>query len=223
MKRILILESDWLVLSTLNDYLKKKGCLVNCAQTIERAKVLLLKHKFDLFICERILEEGDVLDFLDSIKEKKLFMRVLVVSQKKSLLDRIDTLKLANDFLAKPFNSTELYLKIDNLLNLERIGGDEFIENSLFLLKDSAGLENKNHFRPQELKILECLLKHKNMVISYETISSYVWGYRDSFPLKKTISVYIRRIRTKLFLQNLKIMTVKNRGYKLIDLKEKSI
>lgn len=222
MKRVLILENDWLVLSTLNDHLKKEGCLVNCAQTIERAKSLLLKYKFDLFVCERILEDGDALDLLDLIKDKKLFTRILVLSQKKSLPDRIDTLKLANDFLAKPFNLIELYLKIDNLLNLERIGGDEFIENSLFLLKDSDSLENKNHFRPQELKILECLLKHKNMVISYETISSYVWGYRDSFPLKKTISVYIRRIRTKLFLQNFKIVTVKNRGYKIIYLKEKS-
>lgn len=223
MKRILILENDWFVLSTLNDHLKKKGYWVSCSQTIERAESLLLKNKFDLFICERIVNDEDILDFLDSIKERKLFMRVLVFSQKKSLIDRIDVLKLANDFLAKPFNSTELYLKIDNLLNLERIGGDEFIENSLFLLKDSDVSENRNHFRPQELKILECLFKHKNMVISYETISSYVWGYRDSFPLKKTISVYIRRIRTKLFLQNLKIMTVKNRGYKLIDLKERNI
>lgn len=223
MKRILILENDWLVLSTVNDYLKKKGHLVSCSKTIDGAQSLLLKNKFDLLICERILNGIDILDFLDSLKEKRLFMRVLVLSQKKSLLDRIDVLKLANDFLAKPFNSTELYLKINNLLNLEKIDGDEFIENSLFLLKDFDPLENKNHFRPQELKILECLLKHKNIVIFYETISSYVWGYRDSFPLKKTISVYIRRIRTKLFLQNLKIITIKNRGYRLIDSMERNI
>jgi DNA-binding response OmpR family regulator len=223
MKRILILENDWLNLSSLNNYLKKKGHLVNCSQSIKRAESLLKKSKFDLFLCERFLPDGDVLDLLEKIKEKKLFMRILVFSHKKSLFDRIDILKLANDFLAKPFNLIELSLKVDNLLKLEKIEDNNFIENSLFLLKDSDNLENKNHLRPQELKILECLLKHKNMVLPYETISSYVWGYREPQPLKKTISVYIRRIRTKLFLKNLKIITVKNRGYKLINLEERNI
>lgn len=223
MKRILILENDWLVLSSLNDSLKNKGYLVNCAQSIRRAEELLLRKRFDLFLCERVLEDGDALSLLERINEKNLFMRVLVLSHKKSLPDRIETLQLANDFLAKPFNSAELNLRIENLLNLEKIGRDKFVENSLFLFKDSGASVNPKHLRPQELKILECLLKHKSMVISYETIASYVWGYRDSFARQKTISVYIRRIRMKLLEENLQIITFKNRGYKLIDLKERNI
>ncbi len=223
MKRILILDNDWLILSSLSNFLRKKGHLVNCAQSIARAEDLLIKYKFDLFLCERILTDGDVIDLLKKIKEKKLFMRTLVFSNKKSLVDRITVLKLANDFLAKPFNSIELCLKIENLLHLEKIETSGFIENSLFLFKDANVIEDHNHFRPQELKILECLFRHKNIVVSYETISAYVWGYKEPLPLKKTISVYVRRIRTKLFLKNLKIITIKNRGYKLIDLEENSI
>lgn len=223
MKKILILENDWLILSSLNDFLKNKGCLVSCSQSIKRAEELLEKDCFDLFLSERILEDGDILNLLEKLKDKKLFMRSLIFSQRKSLKDRISVLKLADDFVAKPLDLTELCLKIENLLKLEKIDDSGFIENKLLLLKDSDALTNCEHFRPQELRILECLLKHKNMVVSYEIISSYVWGYKEPLPMRKTVNVYIRRIRMKLFLQNLKIITFKNRGYKLIDLKEKNI
>lgn len=220
MQKVLVLENDWRTLSLLCDFFKKRNHLVNCAQSIKRAEKLLKEDNFDLFLCERILPDGDALFLLDKIKEKKLFMKTLVFSHKKSLIDRIETLKLADDFIAKPFNTTELFLKIKNILFLEKKSKRNFFEESLFLLKDDAQNNSQtNRFRPQELKILECFLKHKNMVISYETISAYVWGYKEPLPLKKTINVYIRRIRSKLS-SDFKIETIKNIGYKFTDLRE---
>lgn len=223
MKRILILENDWSNLSYLKDLLTNKGYCISCVQSIKRTEFLLGENNFDLLLCERFLLDGDVLDLLEDIKARKLFMRVLVISSEKSLVDRINILKFADDFLAKPFNQIELLLKIKNLLNLERIGDDNFLENSLMIFKDGAGSNYECHFRPQELKILECLFKHKNMIISYETISSFVWGYKEELPLKKTINVYIRRIRSKLVPEKYKILTIRNRGYKFIELMEKNI
>ena len=223
MKKVLILESDKPILYLLSDFLKKQNHLISCAQSIQRAEELLKKDNFDLFLCERILPDGDAISLLDKIKEKNLFMRVLVCSHKKSLIDRIEVLKLADDFVAKPFNLIELTLKIKNILSLEKISKQNLLENSPFLLRDSCSKNNEiNHFRPQEIRILECFFKHKNMVISYETISSYVWGYKEPLPIKKTINVYIRRIRSKLS-PIFKIKTIKNRGYQFIDLRENNI
>lgn len=223
MQKVLVLENDWSILSLLCDFFKKQNYLVNCAQSIKRAEELLRESNFDLLLCERVLPDGDVLLLLDKVKEKNLFMKTLVFSRKKSLTDRIETLKLADDFMPKPFNSTELFLKIQNILLLEKRSKQNFFEESLFLLKDNTDKNIQgNCFRPQELKILECFFKHRNMLISYETISAYVWGYKEPLPLKKTINVYIRRIRSKLST-NFKIETIKNIGYRLIDLKENNI
>lgn len=223
MQKILILENDWQVLSLLCDFLKKQNHVVSCAQSIKRAEKLLKQINFDLFICERVLPDGDILFLLDKIKEKNLFMKTLVFSRRKSLLDRIDVLRLADDFVAKPFNSTELFLKIQKMLFLEKRVKQNFFEESVFLLKDRVENDTRiNRFRPQELKILECFLKHKNMVISYETVSAYVWGYKEPLPIKKTINVYVRRIRSKLSVR-FKIETIKNIGYKFIDLGENNI
>ena len=220
MKKVLILESDWSVLSLLCDLFKKQKYVINCAQSIKRAEELLKKNNFDLFLCERILPDGDVFSLLNKLKEKNLFIKILVCSHKKTLIDRIETLKLADDFMAKPFNLIELTLKIKNLLALEKRKEQSLLENSAFLLRDANSNNlTTSRFRPQELKILECFFKHKNMIISYETISSYVWGYKEPLPLKKTINVYIRRIRLRLSL-NFKIETIKNVGYRFIDLTE---
>lgn len=223
MQKILILENNSQLLFKLNDFLKSNGYLVSCAQNIDRVENLLKNNLFDLFLCEGYAEEDKDLDFLEKIKEKNLFMRVMVLSQKKSLQDRLKVLRLADDFLAKPFDLTELHLKIKNLLSLEKIKDSNFIENSHFLLKDSQALKEKNNFRPQELKILECLFKHKNLVVSYQTISNYVWGDKENKPIKKTISVYIRRIRSRLNIGDFKIETFKGRGYRLTIKREKYI
>lgn len=222
MEKILILETDHSFLSSLSDFLREKGYLVSLAQNIERAEALLGRGNFDLFLTERFSSDGDVLELLDRLRERKLFMRTLVFSPHQSILCRIAVLKLANDFIAKPFNLIELHLKIKNLLSLQKIEDSGFIENSTLLLKDSGGNSSTNYFRPQELKILDCLFKHKDMVVSYETISAYVWGYKEQLPLKKTINVYVRRIRSKLSPYKLMIKTIKNRGYKLVNLAKKS-
>ncbi len=100
-----------------------------------------------------------------------------------------------------------------------RYNFNDILSNSI-LFKDSSSLNTQvERFRPQEFKILECFYKHKNIIVSYETISAYVWGYKEPLPIKKTINVYVRRIRSKLN-KNFVIQTIKNRGYKFIDLME---
>jgi len=222
MHKILILENDWLILSLLRDFFKKRNYVVHYVQSLERAEKLLKQCNFDLFLCERFLPDGDVLFLLEKIKEKNLFMRILVFSQQKSLIDRINTLKLADDFIAKPFNTIEFFLKIEKFLFLEKRLKSDYFDENIFLLHDhpSTKIPSKN-FRPQELKILECFFKHKNIIISYETIITYVWGYKEPSPIKKTINVYVRRIRLKLN-SSFKIETIKNRGYRFIDLREKN-
>ncbi len=224
MQKILILDHDYFVMSSLRTLLEKRGHLVNCVQSLTRAEELLKKDSFDLLVAERKLADGSSLDLLEKIKERHLFLRTLVISRHKSLAERIETLKLADDFLAKPLHFGELLLKINNLLRMRKLGNQDFLENNQFLLRENNFSAQANlQLRPQELKILECLIRHQNMVISYETIASYVWGYREVLPIKKTISVYIRRIRSKLPAEDFQILTYKNRGYKFIDLRAKDI
>ncbi len=217
MQKILTLAADWQTLSLLKTFFKKEQFLLYSAQSIKRAEQILKKENFELFLSERKLVDGDVLPLLVKIKAKKIFMKILVFSDQKSLQDRIAILKLADDFIAKPFNNYEFSLKIKNLLALDKKIEARILADERFLLKDSLlGDSSHGFFRSQELRILECFYKHKNLLVSYETISAYVWGYREPLPIKKTINVYVRRIRAKLN-SRYRIDTVKNRGYRFID------
>ena len=217
MQKILTLAANWQTLSLLKTFFKKEQFALYAAQSIKRAEQILKKENFELFLSERKLVDGDVLPLLAKIKAKKIFMKTLVFSDQKSLQDRIATLKLADDFIAKPFNNYEFSLKIKNLLAFDKKIGERILIDERFLLKDSLLCDSsRGFFRSQELRILECFYKHKNLLVSYETISAYVWGYREPLPIKKTINVYVRRIRAKLN-SRYRIDTVKNRGYRFID------
>lgn len=218
MQKILILANDWQTLTFLRTFFKKSNFCLHAAQSLHRAETLLKTHNFDLLVADRILADGDVLALFAKIKIKKLFSKSLVFSDQKSLQDRLDTLKLADDFIAKPFNSLEFSLKVKNLLALDRKVPEQLLADERFLLKDSGSNPETNlFFRSQELKILECFYKHKNLLVSYETIAAYVWGYREPMPIRKTINVYVRRIRSKLN-KAYRIDTIKNRGYRFVVL-----
>lgn len=223
MQKILILNSDDYILSSLKIFLTKKGHFVSCTKSLMRAEELLKLKNYNLLIIEKNKREREVLNVLDRIRDQHIFLKIFLMGECSSYSEKIEALKLSDVLLVKPFHLTELLVKVENILKFHKLGDQDFLENSNFLLKKNSTNDGTIfNLRPQELRVLECLIAHKNMVISYETISRYVWGYKDMLPVKKTINVYIRRIRSKIPTTDFRIVTFKNRGYKFIDLRVKN-
>jgi len=122
---------------------------------------------------------------------------------------RVEALRFSDDFLAKPLNLLELSLRVRNLLALDR---------KILVMRDSVSswCQEKQTLRPQEIRILQCLWHHRNMIVSYENLLSYVWGMKEPLPSALSVSVYIRRIRMKLGAQAHSIQTISGRGFRLI-------
>ncbi len=66
------------------------------------------------------------------------------------------------------------------------------------------------------MQILSLLARHKNQVISRETIIENLWP-EETIPTYATIDVYVRRIRMALKLPDNPIQTVRGFGYVLKD------
>lgn len=67
---------------------------------------------------------------------------------------------------------------------------------------------------PKEYSLLECLMKHKNMVISREQLLVRCWGY-DYEGESRAVNTHIKRLREKLGDHAKCIKTVIKAGYKL--------
>jgi len=225
MYKILILEDDCLLANQIKNSLKEYNYEVSLVTSLERCQELLLQNKYDLLVFDRLINNQDSLPLIEEFRQEKYFVRILLMSCKKFLDDRLMSLKVADDFLAKPFVMAELHLKIKNLLSRSKIAFDHVQRCQDFSLADSGLLndyvqERVVHLPKKEAKILECLLLHQNQALSYQRLLDYVWDREDRFPQWRTLNVYIRRIRNRLGPLGQRIKTLRGYGFCLDNKKE---
>ena len=220
-KSILIIDDDKRLRELLEDYLKEKKYNIYLCDDFSSAKEVLKYFIFDIVIVDRMMPTGDGINLVKLIKEINNTPVILLTAMSESE-NRIEGLKFgADDYLAKPFEPEELYLRIQKLLNLykennieiEKIIFGKFIFNisSLQLKKGSENI----YLTQGENELLLKLVKKKNEIVLREELAN---SKDDENELRK-VDVQITRLRHKIE-ENPKqphyIKTIRGKGYKLI-------
>ena len=220
-KSILIIDDDKRLRELLEDYLKEKKYNIYLCDDFSSAKEVLKYFIFDIVIVDRMMPTGDGINLVKLIKEINNTPVILLTAMSESE-NRIEGLKFgADDYLAKPFEPEELYLRIQKLLNLykenniemEKIIFGKFIFNisSLQLKKGSENI----YLTQGENELLLKLVMKKNEIVLREELAN---SKNDENELRK-VDVQITRLRHKIE-ENPKqphyIKTIRGKGYKLI-------
>ena len=112
---ILIIDDDKRLRELLEDYLLEKKFVVYLSDDFRSAKEILEYFLFDLIIIDRMMPTGDGIDLIKIIKEKNSTPIIMLTAMGESV-NKIEGLKFgADDYLAKPFEPEELYLRIVKL------------------------------------------------------------------------------------------------------------
>ena len=220
-KSILIVDDDKRLRELLKDYLTEKKFEVYSCEDFLEAKEIISLIIFDLVILDRMMPSGDGIDLVEFIKEKTNSPIIMLTAMSEDQ-NKIDGLKIgADDYLAKPFEPEELYLRIKKLLNLYinkskkdlKISFGEFIfdMNSLELK-----INNKTVYLTEgENNLLLKLIYKRNDIVLREELADQEF---DESELRK-VDVRITRLRQKLE-KNAKqpqfVKTIRGKGYKLI-------
>jgi len=218
MQLVLIVEDDGILAQALKVSLHKEGLRVMIARNLRIAKILISQHRYSLVILDRILPDGDGIGLVKKILEINYQARILVLSTRSSVSQRIKGFRLGVDeYLSKPFSSQELKLRVKNLLARQKIDLSEAIScNGIMLFPKTCSLVvdgNWSKIRPKESQVLACLIYHQKFVVTDEVLLDFVWGYTGRVPSHRSISVYIRRIRTYLGSKSSQLRTVRGVGY----------
>lgn len=224
--RVLIIEDDQTLNGQLNALLEGKGY-----ETVQRfdgrqGLVCALSNAFDLILLDVLLPDIDGFNVLSRLR-KKSQTPVMMLTACGAEQERITGYSNgADDYLAKPFNVTELLLRIEVILRRTRKQVTEPALNEQFTLRTSAfELDRKQHqvlkderslvLTPMEFKLLWALVKKQGEVLSKPYLYQSVMN-REFSRYDRGLDMHLSRIRRKLNkagIDSSHIETVHGEGY----------
>ena len=220
-KNILIVDDDRRLRELLKDYLDEKNYQIYLCEDFLEAKEILSFILFDLIILDRMMPSGDGIELVNFIKNHSK-TPVIMLTAMGDDQNKIEGLKIgADDYLSKPFEPEELYLRIKKLLifydNLSgkniKISFGEYIfdVSTLTLLRDNEVI----YLTEGENDLLLKLIYKRNEIVLREELAEQEF---DETELRR-VDVRITRLRQKIE-KNAKqpqyIKTIRGKGYKLI-------
>ena len=217
MSKILIVEDDKKLREELKIFLEKHGYEVIILEKFDNTIEDILKSKADLVLLDINLPNMDG-EYVCKEIRKVSDVPIMIVTSRDNELDELLSINNgADQYITKPYNIQILLAKIERLLkrskdsqtNQDKIDCGEFVLNisKSIIEKDDKSIElTKN-----ELKILHYLVLNKGKIVSRNEIMDYLWD-SESFVDDNTLTVNIKRLRTKLEEVGLKDLIETKRG-----------
>ena len=223
--KVLIVEDE----PSLREIIKK--AIVNERFTVEEAADFATAcektglYAYECILLDIMLPDGNGLQLLQKLKQEGKRERVIIISAKDSIEDKVQGLDLgADDYLAKPFHIAELVARVKSLIRRNNNGSNEIsfgnmtLDNATFRVEAGGTPVELNR---KEFDILRYFMHRTNHMISKETLAEAVWGDNidqvDNFDF---IYAQIKNLRKKLQSAGatIEIKAVYGFGYKLIEL-----
>jgi two-component system response regulator TctD len=161
----------------------------------------------------------DGFEILARLRERGNRLPVLMLTARGEVKDRVQGLNLgADDYLAKPFELTELEARVKALLRRSVLGGERqqrcgplvYDLNTRRFTLDNEPLT----LTSREQAVLGILIARPGRVMSKEQLASQVFGL-DEEASPEAIEIYIHRLRKKLETSAVRIITFRGLGYLL--------
>jgi DNA-binding response OmpR family regulator len=201
---VLVVEDEQKVAAALREGLESEGYSVRVAPTGEDAFFRINTDTFDVVLLDLTLPGRDGLQILKALKQRGPDTRVLILTARDTLADRVKGLDSgADDYLVKPYAFTELVARIRALMRRGRVvetprlrAGDLVME--LLTRKVTRG-GRAIELTALEFKLLEHLLRVEGQVVSRDTLAREVWQERGrSQTLDNVIDAHVARLRKKI-------------------------
>lgn len=201
--RLLLVEDDELLRSTLKADLERAGFAVDSAADGEQAEFLGASETYDVVVLDLGLPTMSGLDVLKRWRAQGHAMPVIALTARDQWHERVEGLKAgADDYLGKPFHLEELLARIGALLRRGRAGHRPGLSHDGVTLDEEHQSAIVDGVRTEpltalEFRLLRCLMLNRGKPLSKAYLGEHVYE-RDSDPDSNVIEVYVNRLRRKL-------------------------
>ncbi len=204
---ILLIDDDPLIGKLLTFLLADAGYSITVLADPRGASAFLHNNAIDLVLLDITLPHVDGYVVAKEMRDAHPDIPIIFLSGRSHVSDKVEGFEHgADDYVAKPFEPTELLARIQAVLRryhrVERnVYGSVIKVGEICLdlgdLAFSAPGRPPVLLTPTEMKILECLMRNANGVITREALIERTWGY-DCDDFGNRVDVYIRRVRAKI-------------------------
>ncbi len=224
-RKVLLIEDDPNTASFIRQSLEEAGFTVDCAfngiDGLNRAR----SGAQQCIVLDRLMEGIEGLSLLRSLRSEGSTVPVIILSAIGSTDERVRGLQAgADDYLTKPFASSELLARIESLLRrnapsvpaqVELCCGDLRMDLMTGQVSRAGKLLN---LPPRGSQLLAFFLRHKGEVVTRRMILEQVWHY-DFDPGTNVIDVHVSNLRRLIDQPGLPrlLQTIRGAGYRLSD------
>lgn len=226
--KVLLVDDDAAILSTLTTFLKLSGFAVENASDGQKALEAVKRHAPDVIVLDVLMPTMNGREVLRSLRNEKNWVPVILLTQVSGTSERIMAIEEgADDYLNKPFEPLELVARIkailrriqqspQNLRSAQQLKADTLVIDRLsrrVWLRDREVV-----ITPKAFAILDYLMTHPDEVISRERLLDAVWGWENAVGMR-VVDTRIVELRKALADDPAKpkfIETLPGQGYRFV-------
>ena len=217
--RVLIIEDQSSIRKLIGGYLRSNKIEVFEAASLGIARKACDLWKPSVVLLDVILNEEDGLDFL---RERHASVKTIVFSSRSGASDRIKALEIgAFDYLSKPVDPREIYLKIQRLGDYKLSGDVEGLQDTLgdlkvdFLTRVIVGPSGcSEQLSKAEISLLRMFLSQTATPFSKTEIARVILVRRFTEG-SRAVDVMVSKLRAKIRIagSRVRIINVREQGY----------
>lgn len=199
---ILLVEDDLSLADSLTTALSREGFTTNHVASGKAALLAVETEPPQLVILDLGLPDMDGLDVLKQLHQGKEPLLVLVLTARNTTEDKVSGLDLgADDYLAKPFEITELFARLRALERrtaLQQTTDISIGPVTLDTVKYKVSVNaSEIELTRREFMLLKALMEYPGRVLSRNKLESRLYGWGEELA-SNSIDVHIHNLRKKI-------------------------
>ena len=221
MFKILIVEDDRELNKAVCSFLNHSGYeAVGCLSASD-AYDAMYDNVFDLIVSDIMMPEIDGFEFAQNVRELSEDIPILFMTARDDIASKQRGFRIGvDDYMVKPIDLDELFLRIGALLRRAKIASSKKLEVGSFTMdadEHMAYLDGEEiSMTNREFSILYKLLSYPKKTFTRTQLMDEFWG-ADTETAPRAVDVYMTKLRSKLAeCDAFEIVTVHGLGYKAV-------
>ena len=221
MFKILILEDDKELNRTVCSFLNNSGYEAVGCLSADEAYDVLYENTIDLIVSDIMMPGTDGFEFARNVRDVNNDIPILFMTARDDIASKQRGFRIGvDDYMVKPIDLDELFLRIGALLRRAKIASSRKLEIGNFVMdadEHTAYLGDEEiSLTSREFSILYKLLSYPKKTFTRTQLMDEFWDV-DTATAPRAVDVYMTKLRAKFSdCDAFEIKTVHGLGYKAV-------